>query len=265
MKKTAVILLLLMTFVFSASAQMLCIDSSGEAIPERYGSRIRNTLLKEVDFYGLLGLPDTVRVKLAVFRDTDSGNAFLRQYDPEAYGNYCGGMFIPQIETAVIATTEDMDRAVRTLFHEISHFLYHKAMDSAPNSATYTAHSLNEGLACYFGFMNIRKDGTVFQRPEMSYINDVKTLVEIDDFNLTEYLRMNHDRFTARSRHDGNISYHVSYVIVATLFGTLETEGMRNLLAMVRDGITYEEAVETLYPGGKAALEDDVRRFVLKK
>jgi len=138
-------------------------------------------------------------------------------------------------------------------------------MDSAPNPAIYTAYSLNEGLAEYFCFMNVKKDGTVFQRPEVSYVNDVKTLVGIDDFNLTEYLRMNHEQFEDKSRHDGNLSYHVSYVIVATLFGTLKTEGMRNLLAMVRDGTTYEEAVETLYPGGKAALEEDIKSFVLQK
>ena len=57
-------------------------------------------------------------------------------------------------------------------------------------------------------------------------------------------------------------SYFASYVIVATLFDRLGTDRMRNLLAMIRSGVSYEDAVETLYPGGCCALDEDVRSFV---
>jgi len=29
---------------------------------------------------------------------------------------------------------------------------------------------------------------------------------------------------------------------------------------MIRDGITYEDAVTKLYPGGKASLDEDIRK-----
>lgn len=260
MRKSLLCLLLLTGSAFCAGAQILSISHSGEEISPVYNAQINRTLLKEVEFYGPVGLPDTVRLNLMVFKNTDSANAFIRQYDPLAYGKYVSGMFIPVIGTAVLATTENMDDAVRTLFHEISHFLYHKVLDVSFVSETESAYSLNEGLAGYFEFMKVRKDGTVYQKPDKIYLASVKSLIEIDEFDLDEYLRMNQTQFKDKYRHDGVISYYVSYVITATLFDRLGTEKMRELLIMIRDGITYEDAVTKLYPGGKASLDEDIRK-----
>ncbi len=259
MRKSFLCLLLFMGPALCVGAQFLSIRHFGEKIPSAYNEQINRTLLKEVEFYGPVGLPDTVHLSLAVFRDTDSANVFIRRYDPLAYGNYVSGMFISSIETAVLATTEDMDDAVRTLFHEVSHSLYHKALYASYVSATESAYSLNEGLAGYFEFMKFRKDGTVYQKPDKIYLASVKSLIEIDEFDLDEYLRMNQEQFKDKHRHDGAVSYYVSYVITAALFDRLGTEKMRELLIMIRDGITYEDAVSKLYPGGKASLDEDIR------
>lgn len=247
-----------------ASAQSLQIKSSGETIPARFKSQIELTLLKEVEFYSPLGLPDTVTVNLKIFKDIESCNSFLRQYIPTAYGNYCGGMFLPEIETAVLASTEHIEATVRVLFHEISHSLYHKVLDASPEAATSNAYSLNEGLAGYFQFMALRKDGTAFQKPDILYVNSVKSLIEIEEFDLTDYLRMDSTNFKEKHRYEGSISYYASYVIVAVLFEKLGMEQMRNLLSMIRSGTTYEDAVESLYPNGKAGLYDDIVAFVMK-
>ena len=262
MKKIVLAVLAILSAALPSNAQKLLIDNSGESLPAIYGARIERTLAKEAEFYKPLGLPDTLTIHLKVFRDHDSANAFLRRYAPAAYGKYCSGMFIPKIETAVLSTNGNMDSAVKTLFHETSHFFYSKAMRSSPLSATNTANSLNEGLAAYFEYMIVRKDGTTVQRPDILYIRSVKTLIELDELDLTEYLRMTHAQFIDKSRHDGNISYFVSYVIVNRLFDKLGMDGMRNLLSSIRSGTSYEKAVEDLYPGGTQALEEDIRSFV---
>lgn len=264
MKRAIFSLLLMVILPFSGNAQFLRVEHDGQDFPDSYMSRITRTLTKEVEFYGPLGLQDTVTVKLKVFKNTDSANMFLRQYEPEAYGHFCSGMYIPEIKTAVVATTEDMDEAVKTLYHEISHFLYDKVMDSAPSSVMFTAYGLNEGLASYFQFMKLRKDGSDYQQDNKHYINSVKTLIEIDEFDLDEYLGMNHSRFKDKYRHDGSESYYASYVIVAVLFDRMGTERMRELLSMIINGTTYGNAVESLYPGGKNGLEDDIKAFVSK-
>lgn len=259
MKRSLAILALMIAASLTAGAQSLCIKHSGEAIPARFGIQIDRTLLKEVEFYGPLGLQDTLNVNLQVFADNESANAFIRQYEPTAYGNYCSGMYIPLIETAVLVASDDMEKAVKTLYHEMSHFLYQSAIAS-----TYNSVSLNEGLACYFEFLKIKNDGSVCQRPDAIYVNAMKTLIEIDEFDLSEYLRMTPRQFTYKSRHEGHASYYASYVIVATLFDRLGTDQMRNLLTMIRSGVSYEEAVEALYPGGCSALDEDIRSFVLR-
>lgn len=262
MRRIVYALLILVAMALPAEAQELCIRTSGEEIPARHGAQIVRTLLREVEFYGPLGLQDTVSVNLKIFKDSKEANVFIRQYVPEAYGDYCSGMFIPEAGTAVLCTTEDMGRALQTIFHEISHALYDQIMGSAPLASRLTAYSLNEGLACYFEFMNVRKDGTVSQKPDPMYVNTVKTLIEIDEFHLSDYLRMNDSQFKYRTRSNGHESYYVSYVIVATLFKKLGIDGMRNLLEAIISGSTYEESVETLYPGGTAALGRDIVDFV---
>lgn len=259
MKRVVLNLLLMAILPFSGNAQFLKIEYDGHDFPDSYKSRIVRTLTKEAEFYGPLGLQDTVTVKLKVFKDTDSANAFIRQYGPAAYGHFCSGMYIPEIKTAVVILTEDMDEAVQTLYHEISHSLYHKIIDYAPSSTLITAYGLNEGLACYFQFMKFRKAGSDYQQGNEYYISSVKTLIEINEFNLDEYLCMNHSSFEDKSRHDGNVSYHASYVIVATLFDKLGMEGMRELISMIINGTTYDAAVDAIYPGGKNGLASDIK------
>lgn len=265
MKKFLSAFFLLLVLPSAVSAQILNLEYVGDGFPEVYARRINKTLTKEMEFYGPLILQDTISVKIRVFGDKDRANAFIRQFKPVAYGNYCSGMFIREIQTAVVITTEDTDRSLGTLFHETSHFLYHKAMDGFASGSLGTAYSLNEGLACYFSYLRVKKDGSVYLSGDKYYVSSVKTLIDIDEFNLDEYLSMNHSGFSDRHRHDGGSSYRVSYVIVATLFDKLGTEGMRRLLAMIRDGSKYSEAVESLYPGGRAVLETDIRTFVNKR
>lgn len=259
MKRSLAILSLVIATSLTAGAQSLRIRHSGGAIPARFGDQIDRTLLKEVEFYGPLLRQDTLNVNLQVFADNETANAFIRQFEPTAYGNFCSGMYIPKIETAVLVASGDMEKAVKTLFHEMSHALYRSAIAS-----TYNAASLNEGLASYFEFMKVKKDGSISQKPDAIYINAMKTLVEIDEFNLSEYLKMNHRQFDDKSRHEGHASYYASYVIVATLFDKLGTERMRDLLEMICSGTSYEDAVEALYPGGCGALDKDIRSFVLR-
>lgn len=264
MKRCILTFYLLLNLIGTLEAQILNINYEGASIPSRYNNKIEKTLLNELGFFGPLGLPDTVRVKLLAFKDRVAGETFLSQYDPQAIGNRYSGMFLPKIQTAVLISTENMDSGSRTICHEICHFLYHKIMDSTPGRAYSSAYGLNEGLACFFETFEVKKNGSVHQVPNRTYINSVKTLIEIEEFNLDEYLNMNGRRFESLSLYNGSVAYHGSYVIVATLFEHLGIDRMRELLATIRSGLTYEQAVEQIYPGGKSALMEGIREFVMK-
>jgi len=261
----ALILALSASAAFSLNAQILNVNASGEKLPDIWSKRFNQTLIKEVEFYGPLGLADTVSVNLVVFKDRDKANAYLSQYDPMIYGRRYSGMFIHDTRTAVILVSNDLNKSLGTVFHEISHFLYHSVLSGSKYPSSYSSYCLNEGIAEYFSYMRVKNDGKTVQQDDSYALNSVKSLIEIDEFNLDEYLSMGQSRFNDKSSSDTNISYHVSYVIVLTLFNKLGDDGMRNLLSMIKNGYSFSSAVDTLYPGGKQSLDQDIRAIASVK
>ena len=196
-----------------AFSQILSLNYQGDRLPSRYMQRIIRTLQKEVEFYGPLGLADTIRLNLVVFNDREKGNAYVRQFDPTLYGNHYAGMFMTKNKTAVIMGTENLDYACTTVCHETSHFLLSSVIPH--NRMPYP---LNEGLASYFGFLTVRKDGTVRENIPEGRIGSVKTKIMLGEFDLDRYIDMNVKEFRDEEKHDSYQSYYVTNVIVAVMF-----------------------------------------------
>ena len=257
MKRLLVTSFLTLILTLPAFPQMLSVKYSGDKIPARYMQRILRTLQKEVDFYGPLGLGDTVTINLLVYKDRDEGNAYVRQYDPTVYGDRYAGVFFQKTRTAVIMGTDNLDYACTTVCHEISHFLV-----STVVPPRYLPYSLNEGLASYFGFLKVRKDGTAQEDIPEGRIGSVKTKMMLGEFDLDRYIDMSRAGFRDEERHDAGQSYYITNIMTAAMFERIGDEGMRAVLHDVKENKKLREAIETNYPGGCKGLYDDVVKYV---
>lgn len=243
-------------FALVSSASHLRVEYSGASIPQKYVRTIERSLLKELEFYGPLGLEDTVRIKVRVFRNQDDADAFLIKSHPTYIGGRVGGYFHPKTQTAYILSTENLDFSCQTVIHEISHFLLRKVL---PERVPV---SLNEGLAEYFSDLKVRKDGSCCPEIDPGAIGTLKTTIMLGELDLDRYLGLKNYEFKDISRHDASIPYAICQIIVSTMFGRIGDGGVREIVRCVRDGMTFAKAVEFRYPGGKEGLERDIVEFV---
>ncbi|MBR1869181.1 MAG: hypothetical protein IJ799_03855 [Bacteroidales bacterium] len=244
----------------SAYGQVLSVDYTGDMLPARYMQRIMRTLHKEVEFYGPLGLGDTVKLKLLVFKDREDGNAYVRQFNPTVYGDRYAGVFLTKTKTAVIMGTHNLEYSCTTICHEISHFLLDQTVP-----AKYMPYSLNEGLASYFGYLKVRKDGTAVEEIPEGRLGSVKTQIMLGEFDLDRYIDMNYKGFHDEDRHDSHQSYKATNVMTAVMFEKIGEEGMRAVLRDIKEKKKLREAIENNYPGGCKGLKDDIVRYVESK
>ena len=260
MKRLTLTIILALLAGLQAPAQVLSVDYRGDKLPARHMQNIMRTLQKEVEFYGPLGLGDTVSLKLLVFKDREEGNAYIRQYNPTVYGDHYAGVFLSKTKTAVIMGTENIEHACTTICHEISHFLLSQAVPRK-----YMPYSLNEGLASYFGYLKVRKDGTAVEDMPDSRIGSVKTKIMLGEFDLDSYIDMTYKGFHDEDRHDSHQSYLVTNVMTAVMFETLGDEGMRAVLRDIKEKKKLRQAIEDNYPGGCKGLHGDIVRYVESK
>jgi hypothetical protein len=260
MKRLVAAFLVTFLTVLTASAQVLSLDYSGDMLPSRYMKKIMRTLQREAEFYGPLGLGDTVRLKLLVFKDREDGNAYIRQYNPTVYGDRYAGVFITKNKTAVIMGTDNLEHACTTVCHEVSHFLLSQVVPPK-----YTPYGLNEGMASYFGYLTVRKDGSFREDIPEGRIGTVKTMIMLGEFDLDRYIDMNSRGFIDEDRHDSHQSYMVTNVMVAVMFEKIGDDGMRAILSDIKEKKKLHEAIENNYPGGRRGLHDDIVEYVNSK
>jgi len=243
----------------SSYATHLTVEYSGVSIPKKYIQRIERTLVKELDFYGPLGLGDSVKISVHVFRNNDDSREFLLKNAPTYVGGRASGMFFTQTQTAYIFNTENLDSACQTVVHEISHFFLHKTVSKGLPAC------MNEGLAEYFGCLNVKKDGSCVSQPDPGAIGALKTAMMLGEFDFQKYLFMKQSEFNDISRHDAGLPYSVCHIIMATMFDNIGSDGVREIVRIFRDERKFGKAIDDVYPGGRKKLENDVYKFVAKQ
>ncbi len=133
-----------------------------------------------------------------------------------------------------------------TCYHELSHFFIRNYMDTPPVW-------LNEGLAEYFAYVTVLK--SIKHNRNFYHIARVKTMLELKDINLRDFLDWSYQKFYDTSFSHDDYGYALSHSMVFFLMQNKET--MMAVINHIYNGKSSYEALDSVYEGGFAAFERD--------
>lgn len=158
-----------------------------------------------------------------------------------------GGYFSTK-NKEVVTYTQGNHQFPSVCYHELCHYLTHKYIERPPVW-------LNEGLATYFEAVNVgSKKVTIKENSQ--YKARVKTLLELRDINLKEFINWNYKKFYDISFSNEAYGYAVSYCIVKYLLTEKENVA-HNMIKEIAKSTSSEEAFKLHYPGGIEQFEQD--------
>jgi len=191
-------------------------------------------------------------VKMTIIKDYPTYVFYLDKAGIKANRN-SSGVYSSKLNEIVMwrnnnTTTE---RFLTVCYHEMSHAILHSKMKSP-------AAWFNEGLASYFGYMKVTPK-SIRHQSHRYYEDRVKTLIEIRDLDLKDFITWNGAKFSQVSFSQDGYGYAVAYCMILLLMRNEET-----LCAIIREiagGKSSAEAFDICYPGGFSAFE---KEFIAK-
>jgi uncharacterized protein YjaZ len=165
------------------------------------------------------------------------------------------GVYFPSKRELVVCTAKKYRKTfVETACHELSHAFLHLHSGGKTIPAW-----LNEGLAVYLQKMTFGKK-KITQRVENRHITRVKTLIDLKDLNLSEFVSWNYQKFSFESFTQEGYGYAVGYCMVLFLMQRDEN----NAITIFRNLIGEQTSIEVFdnnYPGGFAHFEKDFMEY----
>jgi hypothetical protein len=175
---------------------------------------------------------------------------YLKKLGAVTHPNSPGIYFTETHELVVCTDKKYKGSFIKISCHELSHAFLHLHSDDKNLPAW-----LNEGLAVYLENMTFGKK-KIKQHIDNPHIARVKTLIELKDLNLSEFVAWDYRKFSAESFTQEGYGYAVGYCMVLFLMQYDEEKAIaifRNLIGEQ----TATEAFNDYYPGGFAQFEKD--------
>ena len=159
----------------------------------------------------------------------------------------------------VVWGNESTEKMISTLFHEMSHFMLGYSVPWVPRW-------LNEGIAVYFGGLNVLGDN---KRIYLSKNRDLWCKYWAKNgfpITLQGYVSLNSDEWKSFNAKDGNAAYTIGYSFVYFLMSRSETEVILKELLwdFKRHGKDANsiEVIDNNYRGGFKRLEKNWRNWI---
>ncbi|MFA7492227.1 MAG: DUF1570 domain-containing protein [Proteiniphilum sp.] len=205
----------------------------------------------EADFFNRLFPGKTVDISDIKFMVvTQFADLVKLQSGSKAY--LSSGFFNPNDSLLVVLKTRKTPSSqfLRACYHEMSH-----AFLSLHVGGQYLPPWFNEGLAVYLERMSFDKSKIVHEvdKPKISRL---KTLIELHDLNLAEFVDWGYSKFSDESFSQENYGYCVGYCMVYFLMQKGEDhafEFFRNLVGTRSSVGTFNQH----YPGGFTQFEKE--------
>ncbi|MCL2651949.1 MAG: hypothetical protein FWD60_13140 [Candidatus Azobacteroides sp.] len=252
------------TFIFvfillaiSAPAQKINFIDPDNLLTKKENLSLEKALQYESDFFNRLFSNETVNMQDIRFIVVSNYLAFMNLQSKYGVVHVnSSGFFAPKDSTLVVFKDKksEVNNFLPICYHEFSHaFLRLHTGDK------YIPVWLNEGLADYLKQMTYDKNKITQQINNYS-ITRVKTLIDIKDLNLSEFVNWSYDKFSTESFTQEGYGYAVGYNIVLFL---MQQQGEDKSFVIFRNLIGAHSTIEVLdkyYPGGFSQFE---KNFVL--
>ena len=216
-------------------------------------SDIDRALQYESDFYNRLFLEKTVKysdIKILI------ANSFAEYISIQARYKYLklnsSGFFSSIDSTVVIYKSEKLreNSFLQICSHELSHaFLHFHVGDN------YIPAWIIEGLAIYHEQMTY-DNKKITHRVNSYYLGRVKTLIQLKEINLTEFVNWDYQKFSKESFTQEGYGYAIGYCMVLFLMQQDENE----LFEIFRNHVNEQSTIEVFdkyYTGGFSKFEKD--------
>ncbi len=240
-----------------------------DPLPKKWLEKIEPFLRNEFDFYTKIGLDVSFSVDILSFKYEDEGYEYMNKHYGERKwisesGVRTAGIYIPSHNViGIFGFSKDTDRALSTVYHEISHSFTDKLFSGSKN---YPPIWLHEGLAEYFEHSYIRKGRLVHELDDRMK-GALKTKYLLEEIDLKTFIDTRHKKFMSVQHTDGGSSYRLSYVLLTFLIEEIGTDYLKELVSGLksRTGDTpLSEIIDRTYPGGFSAFDKDLQEFICK-
>jgi hypothetical protein len=182
---------------------------------------------------------------------------YLQELGSVAHKNSPGVYFSKTRELVVCTDKKYKKDFVKIACHELSHAFLHLHSENKNIPAW-----LNEGLAVYLQEMTFDRK-KITQRINPLHVARVKTLIELKDLDLSEFVKWNYQKFVVESFSQEGYGYAVGYCMTLFLMQHDEDKAM----TIFRNLIGEQTAIDVFndcYPGGFAQFEKDFIEYFSK-
>jgi hypothetical protein len=254
------ILLLLLSFASVCAQENVVIQD-----PERYFSKkekqtFERAINYEAAFYNRI-FPDKKidfsDIKCTVVPNHMEYMLYLQKLGAATHRNSPGIYFTTTHELVICSDKKFKGSFVKISCHELSHAFLHLHSGDKNIPAW-----MNEGLAVYLQEMSFNKK-KIKQHINTQSIARVKTLIELKDIDLSEFVSWNYQKFSAESFSQEGYGYAVGYCMVLLLMQYDED----NAITIFRNLIGEQTTIEVFndyYTGGFTQFEKDFMEYFSK-
>ena len=244
----------------SAGAAEGSIDISwlGDPVSEKDKAMISRILGHELEYYAGLGLDKDLKLPVYNFINKREAQTFLSEkFGRSVDVRNLSGLYLPREKVAVILGYDEKasEKNISAICHEVSHHLIRAV------AAGRIPVWLNEGHARYFDRCTADRKGRISHSLTDSEKGRIRSAFMIGEVNLPEFLDSMYKEFMHDQHTDDGVSYTLAHAVTTVLIDGGHRDLIYALLHMDKDE-RCSEKIDSLYPGGLSALEDDVRSLV---
>jgi uncharacterized protein YjaZ len=263
MKKSSlyiVLCCLLLSAQLSAQENLKFVDSEN-LLTKKETACLETAIQYEADFFNRLFPSKTVDLSAIKFTVATSFMEFINiQMQSKALHANSSGFFSSKDSTLVVLKNKKSksNQFLSICYHELSHAFLHLHVGDQ-----YIPAWFNEGLAEYLEQMTFDKKKIGHQVNTYGVVR-VKTLIELKDLNLSEFVDWNYQTFSQKSFTEEGYGYAVGYCMVLFLMQQNESEAI-SIFSNLIGARSTTEVFDRHYAGGFAQFERDFISYVERK
>ena len=256
----AILSILFLFFFFTASAEEIKIQDPENHLSKKEKQIFERAVNYATAFYNRIFLDrkvDFSDINFTIIPDHIAFVLYLNNLGIAAPLN-SPGIYVSSAHELVVCTDKKFKGSfINIACHELSHAFLHIHSGNKVIPAW-----LNEGLASYLQEMTYDKK-IITQRVNRRSVARVKTLIELKDLNLPDFVTWNYQKFSAESFTQEGYGYAVGYCMVLFLMQQDENNAITIFKKLVGEQ-TAKEIFDNCYTGGFEQFEEDFKKYYSK-
>ena len=252
MKRTSLILLLCVLgfYIIFAQEQTKSIKDVDNTLSKNERRYLERMIDYEIEFFNTIFLHSKyveLNVDIIVFSKYAAYLAYQHEIGKNIHIR-SGGFYSHRDNQIVICKDQFEKSFLSACYHELSHFLLSERTMHAPMW-------LNEGIATYMDNVKISSKDIKHEQ-EQYLVTRVKTMIELKDINLREFVSWSYKEFSEASFSHDSYGYAIAHCMTHLMMDNKES-AFNIIRAVCNERMATVEAFDLHYTGGFDQFEKD--------